>query len=583
MRVQDGELEAVEVRNSLCPLSMGLSSVGRSSFGVLMAAAVLLLRSVQAWGAGGDPPARTARLAQIAAQVSLEPAGTNQWTQAVPNTPLTTGDRLYVNHEGHAELQMGQLAVRAWRYTDLTVANLANDTTQLAVAQGSLHVQTFALSLEKDVEVDTPNGAITVMQPGDFRLDVYTNGGGTLVTVDAGEIQISGPGVSKILGSGESVHLVGSNPIKVLAQRMPGKDPFDVWSQQRDRAFLSSEAWRYVNPETVGAEDLDAYGTWSETLEYGPVWYPSNPPTGWSPYSNGRWTWIAPWGWTWVDADAWGFAPFHYGRWTDLGSRWGWIPGPAGMTPVYAPAMVAFVDGASFSGEGGTPLAGWFPLGAGEPFYPSYACSPSYFTEVNLTNVRYARSNSHHVSASSYFSYYHTRVGFHSIRYAYQKAATIAVPSNAFASGRAVTSETVIHPTAQQQASTRTLSHPLVAATLLSVVPHPVTSIPVPAERAPVIAELHPGTAKAPQSTAGQSPPQPGEGFWLIARTPVPAAGPTFEQQLPALRQNAGRPLDPGQWKNLAAGRLAGAATVRDFPPAPQASTSATVRPTGEK
>ncbi|MES2220666.1 MAG: DUF6600 domain-containing protein, partial [Acidobacteriota bacterium] len=313
--------------------------------------------SMPAWAAAGDPPVRVARLTQIAPQVSLEPAGTERWTQALANTPLTTGDRLYVNHEGHAELQLGVLAVRLWKFTDLYIVNLSNDLTQLGVAQGSVHVRTFALRADKPVEVDTPNGAITVKQPGDFRLDVYTNGGGTLVAVDAGAIQISGPGVEKVLGAGESVHLVGSNPTQALAQRLPGKDPFDVWSLQRDRAFLSSDARRYVSPDTVGAEDLDKYGKWSDTLEYGPVWYPSSLPVGWSPYSSGRWSWIAPWGWTWVDSDTWGFAPFHYGRWTDLGSRWGWIPGPSGATPVYAPAMVAFLGG-SASAAGGAPRAG---------------------------------------------------------------------------------------------------------------------------------------------------------------------------------------------------------------------------------
>ncbi|MGC1869574.1 MAG: DUF6600 domain-containing protein, partial [Acidobacteriaceae bacterium] len=453
-------------------------------FCVWMAA---LLGYAGAQTVSGDPPVRVARLAHLTAHVSLEPAGLNQWTQALPNTPLTKGDRLYVNHEGHAELQMGELAVRAWRFTDLTLVNLTNRATQLAVAQGSLHVRTFGLSADKPVEVDTPNGAITVLQPGDFRLDVYTNAGGTLVTVDAGAIQISGPGVSKILGAGESVHLVGSNPIHVLVQRIPGKDPFDVWSQQRDRAFLSSEARRYVSLNAVGSEDLDAYGKWSDTLEYGPVWYPSNLPAGWSPYSNGRWSWIAPWGWTWVDADAWGFAPFHYGRWTDLGSRWGWIPGPLGVAPVYAPAMVAFVGGASFSSEGGASLAGWIPLGAGEPFYPAYACSRGCFTEVNLSNLSEARSNPRHVSASNFFSYYHSRAGFRSVQYAHQKASTIAVPASVLASGRAIAPDMVVHPTALQWVSARVLSHPLVAPTMQSVVPRAVSSVPVPAERAPVI------------------------------------------------------------------------------------------------
>jgi len=542
-----------------------------------------LLGSAGAQAVTGDPPVRVARLAHLTAHVSLEPAGTNQWTQALPNTPLATGDRLYVNYEGHAELQMGELAVRAWRFTDLTLVNLANHATQLAVLQGSLHVRTFALRADRPVEVDTPNGAITVLQPGDFRLDVYTNAGGTLVTVNAGAIQISGPGVSKILGAGESVHLVGSNPVHVLVQRMPGKDPFDVWSQQRDRVFLSSEARRYVSPDAVGSEDLDAYGKWSDTLEYGPVWYPSNLPAGWSPYSNGRWNWIAPWGWTWVDADAWGFAPFHYGRWTDLGSRWGWIPGPLGTAPVYAPAMVAFVDGASFSGERGAPMAGWIPLGAEEPFYPAYACSRACFTEVNLSNLSEARSNPRHISASSYFSYYHSRAGFRSIQYAHQKASTIAVPVNVLVSGREIAPDMIIRPTALQWASVRILSHPAVVPTMQSVLPQPVSSVPVPAERVPVIVALHAAATTALQDGAEESGPQPGERFWLIARTAPPTPGPSFEEQLPALRLNDGRPLDAGQLSNLAAGRSSGPATVREFPPESWSLTNATRRHEGVK
>jgi hypothetical protein len=546
-------------------------------------AMMLLVGAVQAGAAEGDPPVRVARLSQIGAQVSLEPAGTNQWTQALDNTPLTTGDRFYVDHEGRAELQMGELAVRAWRYTDLEITNLNDDATQLAIAQGSLHVRTFALHGQKPVEVDTPNGAITEMQPGDFRLDVYTNGGGTLVTVDAGAVQVNGPGLSKVLGAGESVHLVGSGPIQVLTQRMPGKDPFDAWSLQRDRAFLSSNARQYVNPGTIGSEDLDAFGTWSETLEYGPVWYPSNVPAGWSPYSNGRWTWIASWGWTWVGAEAWGFAPFHYGRWTDLGSRWGWIPGPAEVAPVYAPAMVAFVGGANFAAEGGSPLAGWIPLGAGEPFYPSYACSVSCFTAVNLTNVRDARSNSLHISPLNYSRYYLTQAGFHSVRYVNKKAAAIAVLSSDLASGKVVTPETVVHPTATQWTAARILSHPEVAPTVVSVVPPPVRTVPVPAERVRVIAAAHAPTVTKQLGAGGGSAPQPtqaGPEFYLIARVPPPAAAPTFEQQLVALAENRGRPLDFGQLKDLAAGRSAGPITVREFPPAPSASTRRTGRPT---
>ncbi len=35
----------------------------------------------------------------------------------------------------------------------------------------------------------------------------------------------------------------------------------------------------------------------------------------WTPFRDGRWAEIAPWGRTWIDNAPWGFAPAHYGRW----------------------------------------------------------------------------------------------------------------------------------------------------------------------------------------------------------------------------------------------------------------------------
>jgi hypothetical protein len=91
----------------------------------------------------------------------------------------------------------------------------------------------------------------------------------------------------------------------------------------------------------VGCEDLDRYGTWSVTVELGPVWTPSSLPAGWEPYRFGRWAWAQPWGWTWIDDLPWGFAPFHYGRWALAHGRWVWVPGPRVHQPVYRPMIVA--------------------------------------------------------------------------------------------------------------------------------------------------------------------------------------------------------------------------------------------------
>jgi hypothetical protein len=139
----------------------------------------------------------------------------------------------------------------------------------------------------------------------------------------------------------------------------------------------------------TGYVELDEYGRWDTAPDYGEVWYP-NVPADWRPYTNGRWVRVAPWGWTWVDAEPWGFAPCHYGRWAMIGENWGWVPGASEPSPVYAPALVAFLDGPGTGlyvpGAVG-PQVGWFPLAPGETYWPSYTADPSYIRSINRGSV----------------------------------------------------------------------------------------------------------------------------------------------------------------------------------------------------
>ncbi len=89
--------------------------------------------------------------------------------------------------------------------------------------------------------------------------------------------------------------------------------------------------------------------------DYGTVWTPSSnvAATRLAPYvSNGHWTYDDVNNWVWVSDYDWGWAPFHYGRWAYLGSRWGWIPGRR-----YAGAWVSWRTGAD-----GYGYVGWAPL-----------------------------------------------------------------------------------------------------------------------------------------------------------------------------------------------------------------------------
>ena len=126
-----------------------------------------------------------------------------------------------------------------------------------------------------------------------------------------------------------------------------GPDEFDSWSLERDRRDAARGVFarppQYVSPEVTGYQDLDDNGSWSSEPEYGYVWTPRRVAADWSPYRYGRWVWVAPWGWTWIDDAPWGYAPFHYGRWAHVRNRWCWVPGPRHVRAVYAPALVGWV------------------------------------------------------------------------------------------------------------------------------------------------------------------------------------------------------------------------------------------------
>src|SRR5208337_4014402 len=318
------------------------------------------------------------------------------------NYPLTTGDRLWTDKGARAELETGNIAIRISEQTDLTTTNLTDQLLQLGLAQGSLRISAYALRSGHEVEVDTPGAAVTILQPGSYRVDVYPDQGRTLVTVNRGEVQITGNGLNETVQSGQAVMLTGTDQVQASAVGVPGPDSFDQWCAQRDRKYENARSRQYVSPYVPGYYDLDGYGDWTTVAEYGPIWYPSGLAVGWCPYRFGRWAWVEPWGWTWIDDAPWGFAPFHYGRWAYASRGWVWVPGTMVARPVYAPALVVFVGGNNWSPAAGDGI-GWFPLGPHEPYVPPYTASPGYAQRVNATHVsNFQGGQSYDVTRATY-------------------------------------------------------------------------------------------------------------------------------------------------------------------------------------
>jgi hypothetical protein len=339
-----------------------------------------------------DPPARAARLQYMNGSISVQPQGTGDWVSGEINRPLTDSDNIWADKNSRAELSVGSGVIRIDSESSLTLTDVAENMVQLELHQGALNLHVRRLYDNEKYEVDTPNQAFTMLKPGDYRFDVDPDGDKTVVTVWSGEGEATGDGPAVRIRASQQVRFSNGTSMTVDVHDAPAPDSFDEWARNRDQRGDNSESARYVSPDVVGSDDLDEYGTWRNTSEYGQVWAPRVAP-GWAPYTTGHWVWEDPWGWTWVDYEPWGFAPFHYGRWVYAGGGWGWAPGPIYARPYYAPALVGWFGGDFGVGVGFGGGFGWCPLGFGEPFIPWYGVSRGYFNQVNITNGRFGNLN----------------------------------------------------------------------------------------------------------------------------------------------------------------------------------------------
>ena len=335
-----------------------------------------------------DPPARVGRLDFSQGSVSFRPAGEDDWVNSVPNRPMVTGDDLWADENSRAEVHVGSTALRLGAKTGITFLALDDHTTQIRLAQGSLILRVRHVDDDDSYEVDTPNLAFSLLQPGTYRLDVSEDGSQTITTVWHGRGRVTGGGLTYTVVAGQTATFTGNEQhLDYDLQQLGNQDDLDSWAFERDDREDRADSANYVSREMTGYEDLDDNGDWSYVAGYGECWRPRAVVVGWAPYHYGHWAYVGPWGWTWVEDEPWGFAPFHYGRWAFVNSGWFWVPGPVVVRPVWAPAMVAFVGGGpGFHFSAGVGV-GWFPLAPGEVYVPGYHVSRAYVNNVNITNT----------------------------------------------------------------------------------------------------------------------------------------------------------------------------------------------------
>jgi hypothetical protein len=352
------------------------------------AAAFVLYLAGAASSALADPPGRVGRVSLVEGDVTFHDTAAREAAPATLNWPVTGGASLSTAPDARTEVRIGSTAIRLDGATALEFVRVDDQSIHLRLEYGAVAVRVRNREVAGEIVLETRDARVGFTDAGRYRIEAGRAPDTTAITAFQGTARVDAGGIAVGVQPGRRVEVGAGFSARAFAARA---DAFDDWAlalDQRDDAVR--DAPRYVSPETTGHESLDQYGDWRQTPDYGPVWMPRAVAADWAPYRSGRWAWVEPWGWTWIDEAPWGFAPFHYGRWALVGGAWGWVPGAVVARPVYAPALVGWVGrpgwGISIS-IGGAAGVGWFPLAPREVFVPAYRASPVYVRNVNVTHV----------------------------------------------------------------------------------------------------------------------------------------------------------------------------------------------------
>ena len=272
-----------------------------------------------------DVKARVARISLIGGEVTLRRSGNKDWEPARVNYPLVEGDMISTGKGSFLEVQVdSRNFVRLTAGAMLRIVTLRDEGVALSLIEGTVVVRLAKFDHDKEYfEVDAPQTTFAVEKKGLYRVDAPREGRIRLTVRDGGSARIYSDTSGFTLRDERTAELVisGENAGDWdFYPASPYADAVDEWVKQREQYFAQREKTevKYFDEYVWGAEDLDAYGDWVNTNDYGWVWRPHNSSLSvyndWAPYRYGQWTWCPPYGWTWIGYEPWGWAPYHYGR-----------------------------------------------------------------------------------------------------------------------------------------------------------------------------------------------------------------------------------------------------------------------------
>jgi len=321
-----------------------------------------------AGGARADDRYDVARVSDQRGSLAVRGVEEDDYSYLERNSVLREGDVLWTDESGRAEIELERGSwLRLAEDTKVEFRRLGK-SPELRLWSGSLYAD-LSDRVDGVLRVKTPVGDVDIKKDSVVRVDLSGEQSARVSVLNGGAEAFADKGESVRLGPGERLYLEADKvPGEIKRFDRSDLDGFDRYHRERVDYWLERPAPRELSDDVVGSRELRDYGSWV-SVDNSTYWRPTVVDSGWRPYSNGYWSYMAGCGPTWIDYAPWGYTTCHYGRWM-YRPVYGWLWAP-GL--IWGPAFVSW----STYGD----YCGWAPLDPwGRPCY----YGPGSFSSVNF-------------------------------------------------------------------------------------------------------------------------------------------------------------------------------------------------------
>jgi hypothetical protein len=298
---------------------------GKFGLVVLTAVACALL----ALPAVAESQARIVRLSDVQGSVQINKNTGMGVESAFLNLPITQGVQVQTRDNGRAEIEFedgSTLRLTPNSKVEFSTLGLNDAGKRISVVnlvEGMAYVNWLGKSSD-DFTLNFSRETVTLSRPAHFRVETLPEA--SKLAVFKGDVEIAGPSGKVTVGKKKMLIFDAGDGDKYTLAKID-KGPLDTWDKEAVE-YHQQYASNNSSPYGYGLSDLNYYGGYQNVAGYGMMWQPYFTGAGWSPFSDGAWSFYPGFGYMFVSSYPWGWLPYRYGNWMFIqGSGWMWQPG----------------------------------------------------------------------------------------------------------------------------------------------------------------------------------------------------------------------------------------------------------------